>query len=81
MPIRQPTVPLNSQVSQVSKYAEDGKIALRNVRTDVMKKVAKAEFSKDAKKDLETDIQKTLDAAVKKVEEICKAKANDIMKL
>lgn len=51
----------------VAKFAEDGKVALRNVRKDIMKKIDKVEFSKDTKKDLEDAIQKLTDAYVKKV--------------
>lgn len=66
----------------VAKFAEDGKVALRNVRQDVMKKINKVEgFSKDSKKDLEDAIQKLTDASVKKIDEMAKAKTDEVMKL
>ncbi|GAX83290.1 hypothetical protein CEUSTIGMA_g10716.t1 [Chlamydomonas eustigma] len=65
----------------VAKFAEDGKVALRNVRKDVMKKIDKVEFSKDAKKNLEDAIQKLTDQYVKKVDEAAKVKTDEVMKL
>lgn len=66
----------------VAKFAEDGKVSLRNVRKDVMKKIDKVDgFSKDSKKDLEDAIQKLTDASVKKVDEMAKAKSDEVMKL
>ncbi|PNW84721.1 hypothetical protein CHLRE_03g156050v5 [Chlamydomonas reinhardtii] len=66
---------------QVSKMAEDGKVAVRNVRKDALKKVDKVELPKDDKKALEDDIQKLTDTYVKKVEDAAKAKTEEVMKL
>ncbi|KAG2489858.1 hypothetical protein HYH03_011661 [Edaphochlamys debaryana] len=65
----------------VSKMAEDGKVAVRNVRKDAMKKADKVELPKDDKKALEDDIQKLTDSYVKKVEDMAKAKTDEVMKL
>lgn len=66
---------------QVSKMGEDAKIAIRNVRKDVMKKADKVDFSKDQKKDLEDKIQKVTDSYVKKVEDSVKTKNEEVMKV
>ncbi len=66
---------------KVSKMGEDGKIALRNVRRDVLKRLDKHEFPKDTKKALEDSIQKTTDTFVKKLDDMVKTKTEDIMKV
>eukprot|EP00878_Enallax_costatus_P002263 GHUV01002437.1.p1 GENE.GHUV01002437.1~~GHUV01002437.1.p1 ORF type:complete len:256 (+),score=82.72 GHUV01002437.1:205-972(+) len=66
---------------KVSKMGEDGKVAVRNIRKDVLKKLDKYEFPKDTKKDLETSIQKVTDSYVKKLDDMVKAKSDDIMKV
>eukprot|EP00775_Hariotina_reticulata_P010500 gene10500-10660_t len=66
---------------KVSKMGEDGKVAVRNIRKDVLKKLDKYEFPKDTKKGLEDSIQKVTDSFVKKLDEMAKAKSEDIMKV
>lgn len=65
----------------MSKMGEDGKVAVRNIRKDVLKKLDKYDFPKDTKKDLEDSIQKVTDAYVKKLDGMVKAKTDDIMKV
>ncbi|GIL64769.1 hypothetical protein Vafri_18647 [Volvox africanus] len=66
---------------QVSKMTEDGKVAVRNVRKDAMKKAEKVELPKDDKKALEDDIQKLTDSYVKKLDDMSKTKTDEVMKL
>lgn len=66
---------------KVSKMGEDGKVAVRNIRKDVLKKLDKYDFPKDTKKDLENSIQKVTDSYVKKLDDMVKAKSEDIMKV
>ncbi|KAJ9531272.1 hypothetical protein QJQ45_006713 [Haematococcus lacustris] len=70
-------------VKQVSKFGEEAKVAVRNVRKDVMKKLDKHgdAFSKDAKKTLEDGIQKSTDTYCKKIDEMVKTKSDELMKL
>lgn len=66
---------------QVAKMGEDGKVAVRNVRKDVLKKAEKIDFSKDQKKGFEDSIQKITDGYIKKVEDVVKAKTEEVMKV
>lgn len=66
---------------KVAKMGEDGKVAVRNIRKDILKKLDKYEFPKDTKKTLEDSVQKTTDGFVKKLDDMVKAKTDDIMKV
>lgn len=67
------------------KMLEEGKISIRNVRADEMKKIKKAEdnkeISEDERKDFEEDLQKMIETANKKADEHFKNKEADIMKI
>lgn len=67
----------------VSRLAEDGKVALRNVRRDSIKQYEKMEkdkkISEDACKDLSDAIQKMTDDYVKQIDTIFKAKEKDLL--
>jgi ribosome recycling factor len=64
---------------------EEAKIAIRNVRWDVLKDIKNAEnnkeISEDEKKDLESKLQDSVNEANKKVDELFKTKETDIMKV
>jgi ribosome recycling factor len=60
---------------------EDGKVAVRNVRKDAMKRLDKHEFPKDTRKGLEDAIQKVTDGYVKKVDDLVKSKTDELMKV
>ena len=60
---------------------EDGKVAVRNVRKDAMKRMDKHDFSKDARKALEDAVQKVTDRYVKTVDDMTKAKGDELMKV
>ena len=65
------------------KYAEDAKVAVRNVRRDgneTLKAQEKAkEISEDDRKKQEADIQKLTDELVKKIDEQCAEKEKEIL--
>ena len=67
------------------KYAEQQRIAVRNVRRDAndeLKKAEKAgEISQDEQKKMEAEVQKDTDAAIKRIDETLKAKEAEIMQV
>ncbi len=67
------------------KYAEQQRIAVRNVRRDAMDDLKKAEkaavISQDEQKRLEAEIQKITDEAIKRVDEALKTKEQEIMQV
>ncbi len=88
--IRIPLPPLSEErrkeLSKIAgKYAEQSKIALRNIRRDSLDEVKKLkkenEISEDQEKKAETDIQKLTDDSVKKVDELLSEKEKDIMQV
>ena len=72
-------------VKLIHKYAETGKIAVRNVRRDAMDKfkaMKKAgELTEDDQKKLEEETQKLTDKYVKQIDETCAAKNKEIMEV
>jgi len=88
--LRIPIPPLTEErrkdlVKLAGKYAEQQKIAVRNVRRDAnddLKKAEKAsEISQDEQKRMETEVQKDTDAAIKRIDETLKAKEVEIMQV
>jgi ribosome recycling factor len=67
------------------KYAEQQKVAVRNVRRDAMEDLKKAEkdgaISKDEHKRSETEVQTLTDQAVKRIDEALKIKEQEIMQV
>ena len=67
------------------KYAENQKVAVRNVRRDAnddLKKAEKAgEISQDEQKKMEAEVQKDTDAAIKRIDEALKVKEVEIMQV
>ena len=70
-------------VKQVKKYAEDAKVAMRNVRRDGMDYVKKlkknSEITEDDQKKAEKDLQDLLDKMTKKVDSALAAKEKELM--
>ena len=68
-----------------SKYAEEGKVALRNLRRDAIDKVKKQEkdgdFSEDQSRDEQDAVQKTLDKFIAELEKHLADKEADILKV
>lgn len=86
--IRLNVPPLTSErrkefVKTAGKLAEDGRVALRNIRrdgVDSVKKQEKAkEISEDESKDLQVQIQKLTDKYAGKIDELLAAKEKDIL--
>src|SRR5580658_1356603 len=65
------------------KYAEQQRVAVRNVRRDAMDDLKKAEkdsaITQDEHKRMESDVQKMTDEAVRRVDEALKVKEHEIM--
>lgn len=70
-------------IKQVKKYAEEAKVALRNIRRDGMdyiKKLKKnSEITEDDQKKAEKDLQDLLDKYIKKVDDVLAAKEKELM--
>ena len=70
-------------VKQIRKYAENGKVAVRNIRRDAMehfKKLEKAsEITEDEMKQAEKDLQKLTDDSCKKFDELLAKKEKELM--
>jgi ribosome recycling factor len=88
--LRIPVPPLTEErrkdlAKLAAKYAEQQKIAVRNVRRDAnddLKKAEKAsEISQDEQKKMEAEVQKDTDAAIKRIDETLKAKEVEIMQV
>lgn len=88
--IRIPIPPLSEErrkelVRIAGKYAEQCKVAIRNIRRDAMDGVKKlkkdALISEDEEKKYNNDIQKWTDDAIKKVDEQVANKEKDIMQV
>lgn len=86
--IRIPVPPLTEErrkeyVKMCKKYAEDGKVAIRNIRRDqidTLKKLEKSkEVSEDVRKRGEDDIQKQTDNFIKEVDTILNKKESELM--
>lgn len=69
-------------VKVVRKLAEEGRIAIRHGRTEVLSKIKKVEHvSDDDKHHSEKDVQKLHDEAIEQLEELVKAKEAEIMEI
>ena len=68
---------------QVKKYAEEAKVAMRNIRRDGMDYVKKlkkdSQITEDDQKKAEKDLQDMLDKFTKKVDEAMAAKEKELM--
>ncbi|NUN46720.1 ribosome recycling factor [bacterium] len=88
--IRIPIPPLNEErrkelVKLGKKYAEEGKVAVRNVRRDANEHFKKAEkdhkISEDDSKDAQDKVQKMTDNYIKKIDEMLLIKEKEIMEV
>ena len=88
--IRIPIPKLNEErrrelVKLVKKYAEDGKVAVRNIRREEIEKLKKAEknehFSEDDRKHAEVEIQKLTDKHIKDIDGLVTQKEKEIMEV
>jgi ribosome recycling factor len=90
MTLRVPIPPLTEErrkdmVKLAGKYAEQQKIAVRNVRRDANDDLKKAEkdnaVTEDERKRMETEVQKFTDEAIKRIDETLKTKEQEIMQV
>jgi ribosome recycling factor len=88
--LRVPVPPLTEErrrdmVKLAGKYAENQKVAVRNVRreaNDDLKKAQKdAVISEDEQKRMEAEIQKFTDEAIKRIDETLKTKEQEVMQV
>ncbi len=68
-----------------SKYSEQARVAVRNVRQDAMQHLKKAQkdkdISEDEQKTLSDQVQSLTDAAIKKIDDAVTAKEAEIMQI
>ena len=68
---------------QVKKYAEEGKVAVRNIRRDAMDDIKalkkKSEITEDDQKNLEKELQELTDKRCKDIDELCAKKEQELM--
>ncbi len=88
--LRIPVPPLTEErrrdlAKLAGKYAEQQKVAVRNVRRDAMDDLKKAEkdsvINQDDQKRMEVEVQKLTDDAVRRVDEALKTKEQEIMQV
>ena len=88
--IRLPIPPLTEErrrelVRVVRRYAEDGKVAIRNVRRDVMRHleelVRNGDVGDDEERRAESQVQKLTDEHTKTIDELLKHKEAEIMEV
>src|SRR5438046_8917057 len=88
--IRLPIPPLteerrNELVKLVRRYAEDGRVAIRNVRRDVMRHleelVKKGDVGDDEERRAENQVQKLTDEHTKTIDDLLKHKEAEIMEV
>ncbi|HEY9637683.1 MAG TPA: ribosome recycling factor [Coleofasciculaceae cyanobacterium] len=69
-------------VKMAAKFAEEGKVSIRNIRRDAVDSVRKqeknSEVSKDEAQDLQDKIQKLTDKYIAKIDEVLAEKEKDI---
>ena len=88
--LRVPVPPLTEErrrdlAKLAGKYAEQQKIAVRNVRRDVIDELKKAQkdsvITEDELKRMSDEVQGFTDAAIKRVDELLKTKEQEIMQV
>jgi len=88
--LRVPIPPLTEErrkdlAKLAAKYAEQQRVAVRNVRRDAMDELKKAEkdgaISQDEHKRMEGEAQKMTDEAIRRVDEALKTKEHEIMQV
>jgi ribosome recycling factor len=69
----------------LAKYAEEGKVALRNIRRDAIDQIKKqekdGELSEDLSRDEQEKVQKITDKSIIELEKLLAAKEVDILKV
>ncbi len=82
VPIPQLNEERRAELAKVAaKYAEQAKVAIRNVRREGMEAVKKTDGGEDEQKKLSEEVQKLTDEFVKKVDEALAVKEAEIMQV
>lgn len=88
--IRIPIPPLNEErrkeiVKLIKKFAEEGKVAVRNIRRESIEQLKKTEkeehVSEDDRKHAENDVQKHTDRHIKDIDDLIAIKEKEIMEV
>jgi ribosome recycling factor len=70
---------------QISKYGENAKVAIRNVRRDTLEKFKdmkkKSEITEDDMKNYEKEMQKLTDKKIEEIDKVCAEKEKEVMKV
>ena len=70
-------------VKQIAKYAEGGKVAIRNIRRDAMDKLKalekKSEITEDDRKELEKELQDMTEKRCKQIDDLTAKKETELM--
>lgn len=72
-------------VKQVKKYAEEGKVAIRNIRRDAIEvfkaQKKKSEITEDDLKDIEKELQKYTDDFIKDIDKLAENKEKELSEI
>jgi len=72
-------------IKQVTKYAEDAKVAIRNIRRDAMEdfkgQKKRSEITEDDLKDTEKDLQKLTDDYIKEIDKLTQKKEKELSEI
>lgn len=88
--IRIPIPPLSEErrkelVKIAGKYAEQNKVAIRNIRRDALDEIKKLKkdnlISEDEEKKYSNDVQKLTDDSIKKIDDLLASKEKDILQV
>jgi ribosome recycling factor len=71
------------QVKELKKFAEESRVAIRNIRRDMNEKIKKSEkgkeISEDESKKFQSDIQTVTDNYIKEVDQVLASKEKEVM--
>jgi len=74
------TAERRQELSKVAReHGENARVAIRNIRHDLLQHIKNAEMGEDDQKRWESDLQKVFDAKNARIDEIVKLKETDIM--
>lgn len=68
-------------VKQVKEYAEEGRIAIRNIRKDIIDIIKKDELPEDEERNIVENLQEVVNDYNKKIENLTKEKEKDLMEI
>ena len=68
-------------VKQVKEYAEEGRIAIRNIRKDIIDTIKKDELPEDEERNIVENLQEVVNDYNKQIEELTKEKEKDLMEI